>query len=279
MHPNPIQSKYNIDFPKFISNNFKIVDKYSEEVAFVPNKVQLDFYKNIGIANIILKARQLGLTSFVLAIFTVIFLLFENQTIFFVAQDKDNAEKLLKKVKFYIESFEKKNGVTIPLGYNSKSELSHKTNNSTFYVGTAGSATLGRGSTITCLHLSEVAFYTNGEELIAGIKQALVPGGLSFLESTANGFNFFEEVWSKSVDRELNYKPHFYGSNWQYTTEFLDDKKKELRRLFPQEYPMSPEDAFLTSGECYFNTIVIKSTMDKNKNRKLIPFQYVSTIS
>ena len=113
------------------------------------------------------------------------------------------------------------------------------------------------------MHLSEVAFYAEMESIITGLGEALVPDGLSIMETTANGFNYFKEVWDESEMGIRPYKTHFFGPEWEYSKEFLAERKSKLGRMFMQEYPMTPEDAFLTSGECFFDVFILKSMLKK----------------
>lgn len=147
---------------------------------------------------------------------------------------------------------------------------------------TAGSNTAGRGSTITHLHGSEVAFWRNADDNIAGALQA-VPEHLEdtwiVFESTANGAQgwFYEECMA-ALDGESEWTLHFYpwwwsekyrtplepGETLRYTDEetalitkhnlspdrikWRRKKVRDLKDKFQQEYPETPEQAFLTSG-------------------------------
>jgi len=98
---------------------------------------------------------------------------------------------------------------------------------------------------------SELAFYPDPESIFGSAIQAVVPNGRVIIETTANGFNWFKKLWDVGDDR--GFKKHFYNPLWEYDQTFLDMKKKELDRLFPQEYPMTEEEAYLTSGSLYFD--------------------------
>jgi hypothetical protein len=91
--------------------------------------------------------------------------------------------------------------------------------------------------------------------MLAGALQALVPTGRAIIETTANGFNEGKELWDKSVLGESGFKPLFYKASDFYSKEFLEEKRKELGdRLFMQEYPETAIEAFITSGQCFFDT-------------------------
>lgn len=271
-----LQNKYLLNIPgilQFIENEFSVVDKETNTVDFTLNKAQSHFIRNFKKQNIILKCRQLGFTTLVLAIWTVIFLTMKNQNLIFICQDQDSADDLLKRVKFFINSYDERNGIVTPLSTNRKSQLVNSLTNSTFYVGTAKSPDFGRSKTISALHLSEVASYPRISDIISGAKQALIPGGLFVMESTAKGYNEFKDIWDAAVSGTSEYTPHFYGPEWEYDEDFLKAKEKELGHLFRQEYPKTPLDAFITTGECYFDQILIDNLM-KEYIRTPIQFQF-----
>jgi hypothetical protein len=240
-------------YQQFVESNLTIVNKDGVEVPYLLNEAQVDFLKNITGRDIILKARQLGFSSLILAVMTTRFLLKRNERLVCISHEAGATQRLLDRVKFYIGSYEKKNGIKIPMKYNSRNEMNFSERNNTFYIGTAGSKTFGRGDTISVLHGSEAAFYDDINGFMAGAVQAVVPSGLVFLETTANGFNDFKNLWDRSEKNESGYKTHFYSPKWEYGPEFLETKKRELKDLYLQEYPENAIEAFVNSGNMYFS--------------------------
>lgn len=191
------------------------------------------------------------------------FLLIPNSRSIVVADSSENAIELLDRVKFYVRSYEETTGFTIPLRYNSRYELVNAATNAKYTIGTAKDAQFGRSKTITNLHLSEAAFYPDMEKLLAGALQAVVPSGKVIIETTANGINYFSDFWERSqlspdAPEHTGFTPLFYKASDFYSPEFLAQKRKELGRLFVQEYPESPEEAFLTSGDAFFDLTALK---------------------
>ena len=164
---------------------------------------------------------------------------------------------------------------------------------SSIRMATAGGQGIGRGFTLRNVHLSEFAFWPGDKsETLNGIMQA-VPGEagtMVFIESTANGFDQFKELWDEAVEGwnkgERDGWCPFFAAWWemeeyrrtvpedfQRTPEEeeiagaygLDDAQLSWRRwciktncggdvnLFRQEYPACPEEAFLASGACIFD--------------------------
>ena len=239
------------DYIKKISK-FDIISKEGTSVPFIPNKPQRELLKDMENKNIVLKARQIGFSSLILAMFTIDFLTLENSRSIVISHDGDSALKLLDRVKFYITSAEEK-GLQVNMKYNSRQEMMNADKNSSFYIGKAGSKSFGRGDTINNLHLSEFAFYPDPELLLSSVLQAVVPTGKVFIESTANGMNFYKTLWDESVSGARPFRTHFYGNKF-YDEEFLKEKKRELgEELFKQEYPETALEAFISSGNPFFD--------------------------
>lgn len=162
---------------------------------------------------------------------------------------------------------------------------------------TAGGKGVGRSDTITCLHASEVAFWP-GDILgtLAGIQQAVpsTKDSMVILESTANGFNAFKTLWDNAVAGISDYVPLFFP--WYemqtyrkpYHGETLTAQEKEMMQrlgvdeeqlmwrrwcianncnndiqMFKQEYPATPEEAFIATGASVFDTERICARLDR----------------
>jgi hypothetical protein len=254
-----------IDYKRFIENRFQIVNKKAELIDFRFNKVQEQFIDNdFADKSIILKARQQGFSSVITALFTTDFILREHSYSVVIADIEENAEGLLDKVKKYLQSYELKTKQKVPLKYNSKYELYNPFMDTTYKIGTAKNHEFGRSKTITNLHLSEVAFYPNISKIVSGAGQAVVEGGRFIMETTANGFNEFKELYEESKVTKA-FKSLFYKASDFYSPEFLSAKKLELKNTFEQEYPETDIEAFITSGKCYFDKIALSRYLNSIK--------------
>lgn len=237
----------------FIEDMLSIIDKNGDNVDFQLNDMQRKFVEDATGRDIILKGRQMGFSSFILGAFTKDFIYKENSLSVVIADIADNSQDLLGRVKHYIKSFEEKNNTKVPLKYNSKYELQNAYNNARYIIGTAENTEFGRSKTITNLHMSEAAFYKHFRKLHASAGTALTPTGRFVIETTANGFGEFKAFWDESVLGETGFTPHFYTSHGFYPPEYIESERKRLGRLFDQEHPSTPEIAFITSGELYFD--------------------------
>jgi len=270
-------------YKSFIENEFDILDRDGNVVPFKLFPVQEAYlklmgedYKDMnGVREIILKARQEGFSSFILAIFAVDFICKPNSVSICIAHKRDVTQKLFRKVKFYVESYCKRHGFDINsyLVSDNKNEMEHRANGSYFYIGTAGSKVGGRGSTAQNLLFSEAAFYQDTEiitaqEIIEGSSQQVPQGaGKIFIESTANGFgNYYQLEWDRAVKRESNYRARFFSWEKFYDQEWIDQKKKDFQNeeRFLQEYPRTPEEAFVHSGTPFFDMKMLSYQSEKN---------------
>lgn len=265
----------NSTYKRFIESRLSIVDKNAQVVPFVLNTIQNKYLLEDYTGNdLILKARQQGFSSLILAVFTADFILKDNQRNVIVANNSDNATELLERVKFFIKSYEETKKIKVPLKYNSKYELFNEGTNSRYTIGTAEDVEFGRSKTITNLHLSECFFYPHFQKLLAGALQAVVPTGRKIFETTANGFNYGKTFWDECVMGDRPFKPLFYPASAFYDEDFLVIKRGELRETFVQEYPENATEAFLASGEQYFNSGALKWYLDNAG--KEIPYEFSS---
>lgn len=291
----------------WIENLVKIADKEGNIVPFKLNELQSDFVKNMEKFNIILKSRQLGFSSVALALSLYYANTQPNTTCLLMSYSIDSATGIFEKLKQMYFSIPEV--FACKLENNNKKELKFK-NGSRIIIATCGNKDVARGLTIKFAHLSEVAFMKETvEKQMLAIEQALVPNGCMILESTANGLNYFNELWNKASNEETMYKPFFY--NWyQNKSMFAKDyeyammvwKKREnpiptyenltveeqmlfdkgatieqliWRRLkinnaneeqFKQEYPSTPLEAFITTGNSIFDAnMIIERSMYLDK--------------
>ena len=274
--------KIKVDYKKFIEDNFMILDRENQvPIPFVLNNVQDKYYQSLleqypdqeGMREIILKARQQGFSSFILALFAVDFLTRPYSISICISHRKDSTELLFKRVKFFIESYLIKVANSKGIKYtpevlkdflksDNKGMIENATNNALFYIGTAGSKVGGRGGSARNIHFSEAAFYQDTElitakEIIIATAQQVPQGkGMIFIESTANGEgNFYHSEWERAFRGESSYKPRFFGWQEFYTPEWVDEKRKEFPsdKMWKQEYPADPDEAFISSGSPYFD--------------------------
>ena len=287
-----------INTKAYIENYIKIRDKNNNIVPLVLNEPQLKYYNVIKkmhqarkpIRIIILKARQMGFSTETEAIIFKNVVTHHNYNAGIVAHKEDSTTNLFNMSKRMLEYLpedikpERKKSNAKELVFNNEQGTGL---DSRMKVMTAGGKGIGRSDTFTALHLSELAFWEGDKKnTMIGLLQAVpnTPDSMIIIESTANGYEYFKEMWDRAVAGESDFYPLFIGWNelkeyrMPYTGFDLTQEERELKEQynltleqltwrrwciknncsgdinqFKQEYPICPEEAFLSTGNCYFN--------------------------
>lgn len=204
----------------FIENFISIVDKRGQVVPFKFNEMQEYLLDNMEKYANVLKARQQGISTFATAYSVWVAVTKPNSTCLLMSYSLDSAMGIfdtLKQIYFSIPD-----AIRPKLTNNSKKELRLE-NGSRIITATCGTKDNARGLTLTFAHLSEVAFMKETvEKQLLAIEQALIPSGKILLESTANGYGYYSNLWFLAKNGENMYKPIFF--NWyDNKTMFADD--------------------------------------------------------
>jgi hypothetical protein len=162
----------------------KIRDKRGRARALELNAAQRKFEAECGQKNIILKARQLGMTTWVAARFLIHTITRPGTLSVQVAHDQDSAEQIFKIVRRMVENLPPSVQQAVRVSRANVRQIVFAGLDSEFRVETAADANAGRGLTIQNLHGSEVSRWPgNVEETLASLRAAVVPGGEVTLES------------------------------------------------------------------------------------------------
>ena len=333
-------------YPVFvlIEHLLRIIDKNGRCVPLIMNRSQIELYKRIceqkrenkPVRINVLKARQIGYSTLIAALFFIIGMFTPNMKVGIVADVEKHAKNIFEKYQFFydhlddsnpnkeeIEKYQMENkGRLSPLSYKPKLKamrgqqlLWTQAGNSLIEVIVAGESS-GRSTTYQLLHLTECAYFDNLKVTMNGLLETVSSknkNSMIFLETTANGMNEYKERWDKDITGKTSYDAVFTA--WYTNPEYVDDEyenyalahhgeelplplleewlyeKKELhglnnaqmkwywdkyqdkgdKSIVLQEYPFSPMDAFLTSGNCIFNAELV----NKRKQEVLKELPYV----
>lgn len=134
---------------------------------------------------LILKARQPGISTYVESRYYWRVSRSPGLYAFILTHSQEATDALFHMT----DRFHRNNPEAPHTGASNAKELSFDILDSGFAVGTAGTKQVGRGRTIQFLHGSEVAYWANAQQHMAGVLQAVpnAPGTEIILESTANG--------------------------------------------------------------------------------------------
>lgn len=287
-----------INTKAYIENYIKIRDKRGRIIPLILNKPQLKYYnvikklheENKPIRIIILKSRQMGFSTETEAIITKNTTTHHNYRAGIIAHKETSTTNIFEMSKLMINYLpdairpaqRKSNAKELVFNNDEGTGLDSK-----IKCMTAGGKGIGRSDTFTALHLSELAFWEGDKKAtMTGLLQAVpnTPESMIIIESTANGYEYFKEMWDSAVAGENDFYPLFVGWNeldeysmpytgFTLTQDEIYLKEKynlTLEQLtwrrwciknncsndinqFKQEYPICPEEAFLSTGNCYFN--------------------------
>lgn len=248
------------------------------------NQAQQEYSQRCSKRNIVLKARQVGITTYIAARFFIQTITRPGTLTVQVAHSDESAEAIFNIVHRFWEKLPNARvhrGALVKSRSNIRQIVFPKLE-SEYRVETADD-NAGRGMTIHNLHCSEVSRWPRGgEDTLASLRAAVVPGGEIVLESTPNGAaGLFYDEWMKAP--ETGYTQHFFP--WWYESSYkedlaegsvlvLTDEEKDLmarhglsaeqiawrrtlwqvmRGQAKQEYAEDATSCFLASGECVFD--------------------------
>ena len=260
------------------------------------NRAQIELARDRSSRKIILKARQLGITTWVAARFFLRTITHPGTLTVQVAHDQESAEEIFKIVHRFLENLPEPMRLG-PLRTSRANvrQIVFPELDSEYRVATAADPNAGRGLTIQNLHCSEVARWPrHAAATLASLRAAVPANGEIVLESTPNGAaGCFYDEWQRAA--ESGYSRHFFPW-WHEPAYQLDadphpltaeeielaqrhglssrqiayrrDLQASFRGLAPQEFCEDAASCFLASGECVFDLEVIE------KRLEFVPQQY-----
>lgn len=285
-------------YRKAIEKMFLIVDTEMMAVPFKLNPPQAHINRDLGNNDIILKARQEGISSLIGARFLVDWLTIENIRCVMIAHEDKATQRLFQRVKYFLDSMNKTWPGQLPykMKFNSKYEIVNLEKNSVFYIGTAGAKAFGRSDTINNLHVSEISMWPEQERLMIGLLQSVPKDGNIVIESTANGIgDYFWKICNRARDGSSPFKFHFlpwfelphYVMPVTYPMELTPEEQNLMNSYhlsreqiawrrwkinqmngdwqdpatwdqFNQEFPATADEAFIVSGNPVFSPMALR---------------------
>jgi hypothetical protein len=272
------------------------------------NAVQREFERRRGVGNIVLKARQMGLTTWVAGRFLLKTITQPGTLTLQVAHTQQSAEEILRIVHRFVEH--------LPAGLRAGALKTSKASvrqivfpaiDSEYRVVSAADRNAGRGMTVQNLHCSEVSRWTGrAADVLGGLRAGLAPNGEQVLESTPNGAEgcFYQE-WERAEVTGL--VKHFfpwwteerYRSVPVAEASLTEDEmdlmgrfgldleqigyrrgiQANLQGMARQEFVEDAENCFRATGEPYFDREAVakqlkqlaleKRPVEYKKNREL----------
>lgn len=294
---------------------FKIETESRGIQSFILNDTQNHYNQNKTYRDIILKPRRRGFSTFILGWALWETITHEGWTTMILVHKPFAVNILWSALKVMCDNLPE--WVRPKVGRNNLTMLTFPELGSSISIMNAGEEratadALGRSGKINFLHCSEFAFWMFPELVLtaAGPCVPSPPNGTIVIETTANGYNYFQKLWKSSKMGQENFKSHFYswldGDTYQMKLlpgerEILESSKhpdrlteeekflretyklslerlkwrrfkiKEVgRSKFPQEYPLNDTECFLRSGRPFFDSNAINSMAESPHRKPLL---------
>lgn len=287
-----------------LNNLYRIIDKDSQSIPFRLNDIQAEVLHGLHNRNLVLKARQVGLSTFAVLYLLDEVLFTENLGSGIVSYSLEHAQHIFKKIIGHaLDTLPDKIRGLTGITQRSAREIAFN-NGSSLRVDT----TL-RGGSYPLVLVSEFGKTCarnpqKAEEVITGTLQAVPPNGRVIIESTGEGNEgFFAEMVTAANLRgnenltQLSYKLFFFPwfSDPSYRLEMpvkydvslsdyfakveretgtkLDDAQKHwyaeqtilLGDKIQQEYPSTVTEAFLASSDAFYFADAIQKAYNTNR--------------
>lgn len=226
-----------------INNLYFITDKNGKTIKFKMNRAQEALFDGMHYRNIILKSRQLGMTTFMMILMLDASIFRRNTRCAIICHNKDDAARLFdEKVKFAYDRLPDAIKETRPATTDRAGELKFA-NGSSLTIGTSF-----RGGTLRYLHVSEFGkicakYPDKAKEIVTGAFEAVGKEGVITIESTAEGRtgyffdycqtaerNFLKQMKLSSLDWKFFFFPWTHDPN--YTIDVGEAITKRMEEYF-----------------------------------------------
>lgn len=258
--------------------------KSAKVVPFNPFRTQRLYFERMGLRNVIVKPRQVGMSTGNLGILSILAATTPNLNTLVVTHREDATSSFRQTIKDNIAWLNEITGWNNQIGVDNENQLEIKTQDSSFFFGSSRAPGIGRSRTIQMMLASEVAHWEGenpGQEL-AGMTESIPDRGLIIIESTPNGAAgpFYETYKASGGGYVKHFFPWFiepsrrlplYGKELHLTPEeqllvtmhSLDHEQIAWRRwkwedlaskglYFLQEYPEDDETCFMAGLKSVF---------------------------
>lgn len=246
------------DCEYFIENYVFIEDRDTKELA-VPfhlwdgQKSALKAFQDERL-NIVLKARQLGLTWLTLAYAVWCMVYKPGYMVVALSKKDDDAKELVRRVSFILRHMPDR-----PTVYATTTQVTigHKGGEDSVFKSFTAAPDSGRSFTANLVILDEWAFQQWARDIWTAAYPTInrPTGGKLIGLSTIERGSLFEDIWIASKEGLNTFNRIFLGwtTDPRRTKEWYAQTKKDLGDSTLAEYPETEEEAFLVPGGAYFN--------------------------
>lgn len=217
--------------------------------------------------NIVLKGRQIGLSTAVAAYALWMMLFYKDKNVLVIATKQETAKNLVTKVRFAYENLP----VWLQVPCEEKNKLSIRFKNGSQIKATTAAADSSRSESLSLAIFDEVAFIRNAEEIWTAALPTLSSGGRAVLISTPNGVQgFFHKKYTEAEQEISTIRESSDGEeevvvfnaiklDWRVHPE-RDDAwyKRTIAAIGPIKFRQEYEAEFLGSGNTVIDEDLIK---------------------
>jgi hypothetical protein len=201
--------------------------------------------------SIILKSRQLGISTLSAGYSLWIMLFQKDKNILCIATKQETARNMVTKVKFMYDNLP--SWLKIEADENNK--LSLRLSNGSQIKATSASSDAGRSEAVSLLLIDEAAFIDQIGEIWASAQQTLATGGGAIVLSTPYGTgNWFHKTWVSAENNENDFLP--IRLPWYVHPERDEAWRKRQDELLgdPRIAAQECDCNFSTSGDTVFHS-------------------------
>jgi len=154
--------------------------------------------------SVILKSRQLGISTLSAGYALWLMLFHKDKNILCIATKQETARNMVTKVKFMFDNLPSWLKITAP----ENNKLSLRLSNGSQIKATSAASDAGRSEAVSLLIIDEAAFIDNIGEIWASAQQTLATGGGAIVLSTPYGTgNWFHKTWVAAENQENDFLP------------------------------------------------------------------------
>jgi len=211
--------------------------------------------------NIILKSRQLGITTLSSAYSLWMMIFHSDKNILCISITQETSKEIVTRVRFANDNLPS----WLKVKEQEDNRLSLRLTNGSQIKAVSSSGTAGRSSALSMLIIDEAAFIDNIDEIWTSAQSTLSTGGKAIVLSTPNGVgNFFHRTW---VDAEAKKnKFHTIKLPWHLHPERDQSwRDSQTKLLGPKMAAQECDCDFATSG----NTVIDVPILDFYKQTKV----------
>lgn len=217
---------------------------------------------------LILKARQIGFTTLTLNFCLWKALFHDDFSVIILSKKEDDAKAALAMARLAYDQLPSDVKARVPKRLdNSASKMTFA--NGSWIESHPAANNPARGRTASLMILDEWAFMPNPDDAWASVSPVADIGGRIIALSTANGWgNTFHSMWVKAETGDNSFRSVFYPwwavperdpKGLREKSDWYESQKRDmLPWQLAQEYPSSPEEAFIKSGNPVFDIDMLR---------------------